>query len=303
MNEFDSWVRRSTSVAICVLTYFLFAFSAYGQTAAEERASIEWQFYAAELRKMLATPSVEQRREALFQIRNLRTPEASRIAITALNDSDEIVRATAAASVIFLPPAEASQSLIPLLTDRSAFVRREAAYVLGKAGDSSATVPLIRVLEQDRDLEVRSAAAVGLGEIGDVAAVASLVRFLQTRPREENEFVRRSAARAIGQIAQIQRTGSRTVLTPENFLPDEFKSASATEPPTTDTQPVFRSAIPVLIAVIRSNDEEPDTVREAAFALGAIGDRAAIQILEVSLRNPDPYLVEIAREALLKIRR
>ncbi len=293
----------ASMAATCVLVFMLCATPAFAQTAADERAAIEWQFYAAELRKMLATPSVEQRREALFQIRNLRTAEASRIAITALKDSDEMVRATAAGSVIFLPPAEAAPALIPLLTDRSEFVRREAAYALGKSGDPSATVPLVRVLEQDRDLEVRAAAAVGLGGIGDVAAVASLVRYLQTRPREENEFVRRSAARAIGQIAQIQRTGSRTVLTPENFLPDEYKSASSTKLPTSETHPVFRSGIPVLIAVVRSSNEEPDTVREAAFALGAIGDPTARPILEASLRSSDPYLVEIAREALLKIHR
>src|SRR5437868_3852812 len=41
---------------------------------------------------------VEQKREALFQIRNLRSEEASRIAVPALKDRNEMVRATAASS-------------------------------------------------------------------------------------------------------------------------------------------------------------------------------------------------------------
>ena len=36
--------------------------------------------------------NAEQKRDALFEIGNLRTPEASRLAIAGLNDSDEIVR-------------------------------------------------------------------------------------------------------------------------------------------------------------------------------------------------------------------
>src|SRR2546423_12105233 len=76
--------------------------------------------------------NVEQKREALFQIRNLRTQEASRTAIPALKDRNEMVRATAATSVVFLPKLDATAVLFPLLADKAPFVRREAAYAMGE---------------------------------------------------------------------------------------------------------------------------------------------------------------------------
>src|SRR5215207_3204363 len=63
--------------------------------------------------------TTEQRREALFQIRNLKSAEASRIALPALRDPQEIVRATATSSVIYLPGDEAVNNLLPLLNDKS----------------------------------------------------------------------------------------------------------------------------------------------------------------------------------------
>ncbi|MDM7922537.1 MAG: hypothetical protein QUS14_09590, partial [Pyrinomonadaceae bacterium] len=50
----------------------------------------------AELEQSIRSGDVEAKREALFQIRNLRSAEASRLAIPALKDANEIVRATAA---------------------------------------------------------------------------------------------------------------------------------------------------------------------------------------------------------------
>ena len=63
------------------------------------------------LAEQIRSGDTEQKREALFQIRNFQTAEASRIASPALRDADEIVRATAAFSVIFLPKEEAARSL------------------------------------------------------------------------------------------------------------------------------------------------------------------------------------------------
>ena len=88
--------------------------------------------------------NTEQKREALFQIRNLATAEASRTAIPALQDTDEIVRATAVSSVIFLPPDEAVSNLIPLLADKKELVRRETAYALGKVKSPNAINPLLQ---------------------------------------------------------------------------------------------------------------------------------------------------------------
>ena len=70
---------------------------------------------------------------------------------------------------------------------------------------------------------MRTAAAAALGRVGDPAAVPALVELLKKAPSEDSELLRRAAARSIGQIAQIMRSGKVRVVTPQNFLPEKFK--------------------------------------------------------------------------------
>ena len=254
----------------------------------------------ARLRRQIENGSVEEKRTALFDIRNLQSAEASAIALPALSDKNELVRSTAAASVVYLPKSDAVRALIPLLSDKAEFVRREAAHALGDVGDPAATTALIRLMEQEKILEVRTSAAWSLGRIGDPSAIESLLRLLRSRPKDEEEFLRRNAARSIGQIAQIMLTGERTVVTPQHYLPDKFKDLGPVE----GSRPSgLTGSVDVLMTVLSNSSESDDTRREAAFALGAIGDARAIPALRATSSSADPYLVEIAREALLKIER
>lgn len=255
---------------------------------------------AARLRRQIEGGSSEEKRSALFDIRNLQSAVASAIALPALTDKDVMVRSTAASSVVYLPKADAVRALIPLLSDRDEFVRREAAHALGDVGDQAATPALIRLLEKEKILEVRTSAAWSLGRIGDPVALASLLKILRARPVEDQEFLRRNAARSIGQIAQIALTGESKVVTPENFLPEKFKELG----PKGVQNPIDMSgAVDVLIAVLRNGSESDDTRREAAYALGWIGDARAVPALQSYSSSSDPYLAEIVREALLKIER
>jgi HEAT repeat protein len=248
--------------------------------------------------------SVEQKRDVLLQIRNLRSAEASRFAVPALKDSSEIVRATAAFSVIFLPKSEAFAFLSPLLQDKSALVRRETAYALGAVGDANALNQLLQIFRKDKVLEVRNAAIVALGEIGDASAVSELTSILQRKLSPKEDFTRRSAARSIGQIAQIIQTGKVTVMTPENLLTEKFKRVETPKYSNlSDAFPVFQSAGTVLIQVLQNPKEADDVKREAAFALGAIGDESAFAVLESNTNAEDYYLAEICRESLLKLRK
>ncbi len=246
--------------------------------------------------------STEQKRDVLIQIRNLETAEASRLAIPLLQDSSEIVRATAAFSVIFLPKDEALHVLLPLLKDKSALVRRETAYALGAVRNPAAINPLLQTFQKDKVTEVKNACVIALGEIGDASAIDALVKILQRKPQSKEEFTRRSAARSIGQISQIIQTGKIKVLTPENFLPDEFDSVEKPKyQKIVETFPAFRPAINVLIQTLQNRNEFADVKREAAFALGAIGDDAAVPILQANTDNEDYYLAQISRESLRKI--
>jgi len=220
------------------------------------------------LRPRLNSPEVEERRDALMRLGALRRPEASRVAAAGLSDLAPIVRVAAAHAILFLPPAEATNLLTPLLSDKLEFVRREAAHALGRTRSRTAVPPLANLLTSDKDAGVRGAAAVALGEIGDESAVPTLTQVLTGRTEKkkraktaENEFVMRAAAHSLGQIRS-------------------------------------RAGVEVLIAALADDTNDNDVRREAATALGLIGDPSAGPALRAAVDSNDPYLSEAATEAL-----
>lgn len=285
-----------------LLAVGLLAGAAAAQKRDINRPETVWPKDDASIIRMIASGSTEDKRDALFEIRNRETAKDSRLALPALSDKNKIIRATAAGSVVFLPENEAVAVLVPMLRDKSSFVRREAVYALGLVGSRSATGSLIEKMRRDGDREVRAAATVALGLAGDPAAVKPLLDFLKTKPNEDKEFQRRSAARAIGQIAQIARGGKKMAVTPQSFLPERFKEYYTPDqaiPPSLAA--IFAPAVPVLSGILQQPKESDDTRREAAFSLGAIGDPSASDVLRASLASPDYYLAEIALDALRNI--
>lgn len=279
---------RNLTFSLFLLLIF-FTFSAFAQDL--EQLSNQIQF-----------GTIEIKRDTLFQIRNYQRAETSRIAVPALKDSNEIIRATAAFSVIYLPKEEAFSALLPNLADRSEMVRRETAYALGKVQNPKAVDPLIRLFQKDKIIEVRNASIVALGEIGDASAIQLLTSIFKPKPSDDNEFLRRSAARSIGQIAQIIQINESYIVTPENFLPEKYKTFSLENHENlTENLPQFRNAVQILIKVLQNKNESDDTKRETAFALGTIGDSSATQILQQNLNAKDLYLAEICKEALTKL--
>jgi HEAT repeat protein len=228
-------------------------------------------------RRRLSSTDVEERRCAVMSLGWMNRADSSRAAALALGDSSAIVRATAARAVLSLPSDEAAAILLPLLKDRDEFVRQETAYALGETHSHQATAALLTILGTEKKDSVRGAAVVALGLIGDETAVEPLTQILNVRvnapglinkvrrkKKSENEFVRRGAARALGQIGS-------------------------------------RAGVPALIEVL-SDERAPDDVRrEAARSLGLIGDPSAVAALRAVLTARDPYLSRIAHEALLKI--
>ena len=225
----------------------------------------------------LSSAEVEERRDAVVRLGAMARPEGSRAAAAALGDTAAIVRATAARAVLSLPPGEAAALILPLLRDRDVFVRREAAYALGLTRSTLGVQTLSTAVQTDKEASVRGAAAVALGQIGDAAAVPSLASALTRRLQgsgffnrvlrrkvEEDEFVRRAAAVSLGQIGS-------------------------------------REAVPVLVESLSDVRAPNDVRREAARALGLIGDTAAVPALRSVLTHTDPYLSEIAFEALRKL--
>jgi HEAT repeat protein len=195
--------------------------------------------------------------------------------------------------------------LLPLLKDKKELVRREAAYALGKVGNPAAVNPLVQVFQKDKITDVKNACVIALGEIGDVSAIEVLTGILQNKPKKENpadEFLRRSAARSIGQIAQTVQINNAKISTVENHSSETSVSDDAPKHPTIiKAFPIFRVAGSVLIQILQNPKEFTDVKREAAFALGAIGDESAKNALQANLNSEDYYLARISKEALLKI--
>lgn len=278
--------KRITISLLVLAAVFAWAGAAYAQDLTELSAKLN-------------SKKVEDRRSALHSLRQIGTPEAARIALRSLSDKNEMVRATAASVVCILPAPESVPLLAPLLNDKDAFVRRETAYALGKTSAGEAVAPIDERLRIEKDHEVQSALAIALGGIGNPAGVSSLVNVLNQKPVEDEEFVRRSAARSIGLIAERSRTGKSDETTPQNFLPDRYKD-DLSNVRSADLS-YFREAGRILIGILQSNLESADTKREAAFALGAIGDPAFKSVLEPLTKSDDSYLAEIAREALKRL--
>ena len=211
----------------------------------------------------LGSSDMEERRDAIMRLGAMRLAAASRAALPGLKDDSPIVRATAAKAILSLGAEESVPYLLPLLTDKEEFVRREAAYALGLTHSRSATSALSERLLSDKENGVRGAAAIALGHIADEAAVVPLVTTLEQK-RKPNAFVLRAAASALGQIKS-------------------------------------RAGTAALIAVLGNEKVDSDVRREAARSLGLIGDPSAASALKAATTSEDPYLSRIAHESLKKL--
>jgi HEAT repeat protein len=275
-NRKRSWVLIAISAFLLLGATSSFAKTGVPQGEVVRRSLTPLQLEIQKQQQRLTSAEVEERRDALMRLGALRHPDASRVAASALSDALPIVRATAVHAVLWLPAEESAAALIPLLSDKDEFVRQETAYALGKTPSKSAVPALVERLFNDRKNGVRGAAAVALGQIADDAAVAPLAHILQPQAAmpgskkarqsksKENVFVLRAAARSLGQIGS-------------------------------------RAGVPALIATLEDEKVSDDVRREAAIALGWIGDPMAVSALRSALMARDSYLSLAAAEALRKI--
>lgn len=267
-------MKRLKPKSICTL--FAFLWFCCAQVAAQEARNLTpVQLEIETQQRRLGSSDVEERRDAVMRLGSLRRAAASRAVVPALQDAAPIIRATAAKAILSIGNEESARLLLPLLNDKDEFVRRETAYALGLTRSRSATAALGERLLNDKEDGVRAAAAVALGHIADEAAVIALVGTLapelsasanKKRKREPNVFVLRAAAVALGQIRS-------------------------------------RAGTAALISALNNEKLPSDVRREAARSLGLIGDPTATAALKAATTAADPFLSEIAHEALKRISR
>jgi len=261
-----SALREGSLVLFVSVVFFVGASYAYGQsnglTPVQQRIEVQ--------RRRLSSSEVEERRDALMKLGAMKHPDASRAAMSALNDSDPIIRVTAAHAIEALPGSEAAAALLPLLKDKQELVRREAVHAIGATRSRSAVQPLIETLTADKEAGVRAAAAIALGQIGDEAAVVPLVEILsgssskKKSKTQNDEFVLRAAAQSLGEIRN-------------------------------------HAGVAALIATLNNDANPIDVRRAAANALGLIGDSSAMPALKGAIASNDPYLSQTAKEALRRM--
>jgi HEAT repeat protein len=271
MTQWPSGARCLRSVLLLSVCTIATGLMVAAQNNSSAQSLTPMQFEIEKQKQRLGSIEIEDRRDALLSLARLRRPEASRVALTALTDPAPIVRATAASALRALPADECSAALIPLLSDKDEFVRQQVSYALGAVKNHASVTALLGRLQLDKFDSVRAAAAVALGQIGDEAAVVSLSEILSAPPSgtkkrkaERNEFILRAAARALGEIGS-------------------------------------RAGVPALLATLSNENTSDDVKREAARALGLIGDPTATSVLQAAQGARDPYLAQIATEALRMI--
>jgi len=213
------------------------------------------------LANQLKSPDEEARRDAAFQLTQLKGDAASAALVSALTDPSPRVRAAVAAALGERAEQPVESSLASrLFADKDKFVRKTIAYALARFSGSDRAAALISALK-DKDPEVRGAAAVSLGDHADASAVNALSTCLS----DKSPFVRAQAAHALG---MNKRDAMQTV--------------------------------PALINVLEKDSDE-EAKRQAATALGQIGDRSSLSALERARRDKDPYLVRAAIDAIRTI--
>ena len=231
--------------------------------AQESRNLTPSQLAIQQQQQRLNSSDVEERRDAVMRLGSMRREAASRAVLPTLQDPAAIVRATAAKAILSLGSEASAGHLLPLLNDKDEFVRRETAYALGLTKSRTATAALSERLLTDKEEGVRAAAAVALGDIADEAAVVPLAQTLTTT-KKANVFVLRAAAVALGRIKS-------------------------------------RAGTAALISTLSNEKLQSDVRREAARSLGLIGDTTAAPALKAATTDPDPYLADIAYNALKRL--
>ena len=141
------------------------------------------------------------RREAAEALGEIKDPRAVKPLISALKDislSEEAAKALGKINPKWMETEEAKRKVpefISALKDSDWMVRQAAAYALGEIKDPRAVKPLISALN-DSHWSVRQAAAEALGKIKDPRAVELLISAL----KDVNSDVRIAAAKVLGEI-------------------------------------------------------------------------------------------------------
>jgi len=260
--------------------------------------------------------NAQVRRRAVQTLGVMQSPEALPAMISALKDSDPLVRQEAALSLSGYADPASVEPLIELLKDEHGYVRMAAVETLCITGQE-AIDPLIQALGEG-DEQLRQRASYALVAIG-TPAVERLIDSMQS----ENPAVIRSCAWIIGRIGDNKAIPHLVLAMghPDRYVRREACDSlagmgNAAVLPLTRSfrdgeMPVRHCAMEALWMIGGPavehvadllNDPSPDVRKRAALLLGEIGIRSAVDPLSRLLGDENPSVRRIAFEAIEMIK-
>ncbi len=186
----------------------------------------------------------------------------------ATNDENSLVRLAAVDALQKIGARTGGATLLQKLSDTDPHVRAAVARALGHSGDKT-VVPKLLPLLHDSKGYVRSAAAEALGKLGDRSAVPALIALLagiETAPGDDSGLV---------------------VKTQNDLLADKLKFTEVEQ----------KTAVAIALGELRANDGVDSLIKHglksddlslqaaAAYSLGHIGDRRAVNPLQDTVRT------------------
>ena len=236
----------------------------------------------------------EALREALAEVRALeREGSAEGLRASAIDSEDARVRIEALSALVRVFGPRARRTLVRVALNRreTVKVRSRAARLLGGTGPAALS-ELEDLLAVDLPRAVRRGAVRGLGQLGSRAAAERLVSLA------DDPSLNQAALLALAEVAQIEAFP---------FLADpvtDTSRGSGVRAGACRALAAYRTAGSVdrLIAVL--GGDAPEDVRAvAAWGLGLMGDRRAIDKLEAARYDACPAVGRAARSSLTRLRR
>ncbi|HSB08156.1 MAG TPA: HEAT repeat domain-containing protein [Blastocatellia bacterium] len=210
-----------------------------------------------------------------------------------LKSGDEEERREAAMILSSIEGPAAVAALTDALTDKSPRVRAAAINALSERDGESIARLLIARLAEDKDEFVRKSAGYALAKLRGAERTGALIEALNDKSPE----VRGAAAVSLGDHAD-----ARAIAPLADALGDKSAFVRAQAARALGVNGISAAqAVSKLINLLNS-DPDNEVKRQAATALGRIGDRAALEPLERARRDKDPYLAQAALDAIRQIR-
>ncbi len=240
-------------------------------------------------------------------------------AIKALDNANPDDREGAIDNLAQADHPAAVEALVGALSHPLQDVRIFAALARGKTGDARAIPELLVALDQE-DEGISNDAIIALGNIGDVTVVPYLIHTLYRRwdrsryliadafekmgdatvPVLQNILHEENVERKIWAVQTLKEIGEAAVPSLIQALQDKEQAVKVYAiGALSDIKEA--AAVPNLIEVLASNNEEWSIRENAAEALGKIGDTSAVLSLIQALSYDDDSVRRAAAKALRQI--